>query len=212
MDKSLSKALAVAAVVAFLWPAGSDAMGKEKDELNAGRAGNWRSGVQGAPSLEAAQKKAKENPNDAEAQNDLGWAMRQNGDVKGAEEHLRESIRLNGALPYSHSNLSVVLLDTGRAAEALAEAKRAVELDAKAPIYHVVLGNSLSANADRKGAIDQYREAIRLRPDYENALYNLGRVLNEDGQTNDAKLALSQALELDPKDDRVLKLLDQIMQ
>lgn len=183
-----------------------------KEEANSGRAGNWRSGTQGAPSVEACQKRVSSNPTDAEAQNDLGWALRQNGDDKGAEDHLRQSIKLNPALAYAHSNLSVVLLDAKHPDEALAEAKKAVELDTKTPIYHVVFGNSLSATGDRKSAIDQYREAIRLRPDYENALYNLGRVLQEDGQTNDAKLALSQALELDPKDDRVLKLLDQILQ
>lgn len=43
-------------------------------------------------------------------------------------------------------------------------------------------------------------------------MYNLGRVQNDDGQLAEAKVTLSQALELDDKDERVLKLLDKILQ
>lgn len=102
-------------------------------------------------------------------------------------------------------------MDLGRKDEALNEAKKAVELDGKQPVYRVVYGNALSATGDRKEAIVQYQTALNERPDYENAFYNLGRVLFEDGQRTQAKVILSQALALDPKDDRVVQLLDQIM-
>ncbi len=95
-----------------------------KGEDAEGRAGSWRHGTQGSPSLSACKKKVEANPKDANAQNDLGWALRQNGDLQGAEESLRESIKLNPASPFPHSNLSVVLLDTKRPVDSLAEAKR----------------------------------------------------------------------------------------
>ena len=183
-----------------------------KGEDAEGRAGSWRRGTQGSPSLSAAKKKVDANPKDANAQNDLGWALRQNGDLQGAEESLRESIKLNPSSPYPHSNLSVVLLDTNRPADALAEAKKAVALNDKEPIFLVVLGNALDATGDRKAAITQYQAALKIRPDYENAMYNLGRVQNDDGQTAEAKATLSQALDLDDKDERVMKLLDKILQ
>ena len=183
----------------------------KQDDSAEGRNGNWKSSLQGAPSLEKCKKRVAANPKDADAQNDYGWALRQNGDLKGAEAALRESIRLNPDLAYSHSNLSVTLMDAGNKEEALQQAKKAVELDFKQPIFRVVLGNALAANGDAKSAIDAYKVAISIRPDYENAFYNLGRVLDEDGQGTEAKLALSQALNLDPSDDRVVKLLDQLM-
>lgn len=197
----VSLALSLAPVV------GSPAIAKDKE----GRAGSWKSGAQGAPDLNACKKRVKEHPDDAEAQNDLGWAWRQNGDLKSAESCLRESIKLNSNLGYSHSNLSVVLLDEGQKAEALTEAQKAVALDGKQAVYQAVLGNALSANGDNKGAINAYKAALAIRPDYENAMYNLGRVLDQDGQQNEAKAVLSQALALDPGDDRVVKLLDQLM-
>ncbi len=183
------------------------AIAKDKE----GRAGSWKSGAQGAPDLNSCKKRVADHPDDAEAQNDLGWAWRQNGDLKNAETCLRQSIKLNPNLGYSHSNLSVVLLDAGQKAEALTEAQKAVAIDAKQAIYHSVLGNALSANGDTKTAINEYKAALAIRPDYENAMYNLGRVLDQDGQQSEAKAVLSQALALDPGDDRVVKLLDQLM-
>jgi Flp pilus assembly protein TadD len=185
----------------------SPSFAKDKE----GRAGSWKNGAQGAPDLAACKKRVQEHPDDAEAQNDLGWALRQNSDLKAAEVSLRESIKLNPNLGYSHSNLSVVLLDGKQNAEDLTEAQKAVALDGKQAIYHSVLGNALSANGDAKGAINEYKTAISIRPDYENAMYNLGRVLDQDGQSTEAKAVLSQALALDPGDDRVVKLLDQLM-
>ncbi len=201
----LSLAASIAPILCS--PAGA----KDKKEKQEGRAGSWKNGAQGSPSLDACKKRAEEHPQDAEAQNDLGWALRQNGDLKAAEAKLRESIKLNPSLGYAHSNLSVVLLDGGQKAEALTEAQKAVALDGKQAIYHSVLGNALSANGDTKGAINEYKSALMIRPDYENALYNLGRVLDLDGQQTEAKVVLSQALALDPGDDRVVKLLDQLM-
>lgn len=204
--KMLAVSFSLFAVTAALTQ--TAALAKDAD----GRAGNWRKSTQGAPSLEASKKRVEAAPNDAEARNDLGWALRQNGDLAGAETNLRESIKLNDSSPYPHSNLSVVLMDQNKPQEALAEAKKAVALNDKEPIFHVVLANALSATGDRKAAIEQYREALKIRPDYENAMYNLGRVLHEDGQSDEAKVTLSQALALDPKDERVMKLLDKILQ
>ncbi len=188
----------------------SQGMAKDKDDPQIGRAGNWRHNAQGAPSVEACRKKVAADPKDAEAQNDLGWALRQNGDLNGAEAALRESIKLKDDQPFAHSNLSVVLLDKGKKEEALQEAKRAATLDSKNPIYHVVYGNAMLANGDAKGAIAEYKTAIGQRSDYENAYYNLGRALHEDGQTLEAKLALGQAIDLDPDDVRAMNLLDAI--
>jgi Flp pilus assembly protein TadD len=182
-----------------------------KEDPSVGRAGNWQKSAQGAPDLKGCSKRAKDAPQDAEAQNDYGWALRQNGDLVNAESYLRNAESLNASLPYVHSNLSVVLLDQGKNDEALSQAKKAVDTDGKQPIYHVVYGNALFSTGNVKAAIDQYNIAIKLRPDYENGYYNLGRALKKDGQTTEAKAALSEALKLDPNDERVLKLMDELM-
>lgn len=177
-----------------------------------GRAGSWSKGAQGAPDLAASQEQVAKNPKNAEALNDLGFALRQNGKLAEAEQRLKEALSIDPNMAAAHCNLSVVYYDQNKFDQAKEAAQKAVNADAKQPIFHVVLGNALAGSGDRKAAIEQYKAAIQLKGDYENAHYNLGRVLNEDGQVNEARFALAKALQLDPKDDRVVALLDKIEQ
>src|ERR1700723_3485954 len=90
--------LLVSLTVAVLLPLSLVSTAKAKNQDSSqGRAGNWRLGTQGAPSVEACRKRVAANPQDADAQNDLGWALRQNGNEKEAEAALRQSIKLNPA-------------------------------------------------------------------------------------------------------------------
>ncbi|MBX9689433.1 MAG: tetratricopeptide repeat protein [Candidatus Obscuribacterales bacterium] len=184
----------------------------EPGKGNDGRAGSWRKGTQGAPDLKAARARVEKNPKDADALNDLGFALRQNGKLDEAEKYLKQAIEQKPELGQAHVNLSVVYYDQSKFNDALSEAQKAVKIDANQAIFRVVLGNALSKTGDLKGAAQEYKVAIHLQPDYENAHYNLGRVLNEDGQVTDAKFALSKALELDPNDERVLAILDKLEQ
>lgn len=177
---------------------------------DSGRAGFWTKGTQGAPDLKSAQARVTKNPKDADALNDLGFALRQNSNLADAEKYLKQAIEAKPNMSQAHCNLSVVYYDLGKIEQALLEAREAVRLDAKQAIYRVVLGNALAKSSDLKGAAEEYKAAVQIKPDYENAHYNLGRVLNESGQTSEARFALARALELDPKDERVLLLLDKM--
>jgi tetratricopeptide (TPR) repeat protein len=181
------------------------------EDTKDGRAGNWKSNTQGAPSIEACRKVVAEKPNDAIARNALGWALRQNGDAKAGEEELRAAIKLDEKLPQAHSNLSVCLSDQKKDQPALDEARKAIALDQSQPVYHVVLGNALSAVGDNTAAVEEYKIAISQRSDYENAYYHLGLVLNLMGEKTEAGKVLANALKLDPNDERVLQILDTIV-
>jgi Flp pilus assembly protein TadD len=214
MSKSRFVPIAVTFAVSLGMLLGSSSVQAKKaveEENKDGRSGMWRSNVQGAPSIEACRKLVAEKPNDAIAHNDLGWALRQNGDAKNGEEELRAAIKLDEKLPQAHSNLSVCLLDQKKTQPALDEARKAVGFDQSNPVYHVVLGNALSACKDNTAACEEYKIAISQRGDYENAFYNLGRVLNDMGEKNEAGKVLATALKLDPNDQRVLQILDTIV-
>lgn len=65
---------------------------------------------------------------------------------------------------------------------------------------HYNLGIVLSERGETDQAVDQYRQAITLRPDYTEAHYNLGRLLAEQGQFDDAIAHYEEALKANPAD------------
>jgi len=65
---------------------------------------------------------------------------------------------------------------------------------------HYNLGIVLSEQGEADQAIDHYRRAVALRPDYAEAHYNLGRLLVEHGQLADAIVHYERAAAINPAD------------
>src|SRR5579859_5038205 len=65
---------------------------------------------------------------------------------------------------------------------------------------HFDRGFALYEKGDHDGAIAEYREAIRLRPDYAEAHYNLGIALSGKGDLDGAIGEYRQAIRLKPED------------
>ena len=65
---------------------------------------------------------------------------------------------------------------------------------------HYNLGIALSQQGQTDQAIDHYRQAVTLRPDYAEAHYNLGRLLVEQGQLDDAINHYERASAINPAD------------
>ena len=65
---------------------------------------------------------------------------------------------------------------------------------------HYNLGIVLSEQGEADQAIDHYRRAVALRPEYAEAHYNLGRLLVEHGQLNDAIAHYERAAAINPAD------------
>jgi len=103
--------------------------------------------------------------------------------------HIREALEIDRNLiagapadAYHHLHLSRALLEAGIGNEAQAEAKRAIELDAKLAQAYANLGWTLEHNAlgerfgkgfDLPGAIAAYKRAIELDPDDNDSRFDL---------------------------------------
>jgi protein O-GlcNAc transferase len=91
------------------------------------------------------------------------------------------------------------LSDAGRHAEALDQLHLARTLDiVNEPMVLNNLANAMQAQGKTSEAIANYREAIRIQPDYEMAYYNLAKALAERGDAAGAVELYRTAVELDP--------------
>jgi Flp pilus assembly protein TadD len=96
--------------------------------------------------------------------------LQRRGDVAGAEAEFAEAERLN---------------------------KR--KADAQAATFAVSMGLERLAADDLAGAIERFREAVRLSPDYPEAHYHLGRALEKSGASDEARKHLAEAGRLNPR-------------
>jgi len=106
----------------------------------------------------------------------LGAATwRQSGMYRDYETLFRATLAGNPNSSFLHSNLGVILMSSGREAEAAAEFEAAVRLTPDSPDYRVNLGLALAQLPGRMAdAIAEYQTALRTDPHYAAAHLNLG--------------------------------------
>lgn len=96
------------------------------------------------------------------------------------DEALAVRRRMIKAAPQSisaHHNLGSILGDLGRNREAELAARQAMALGGRAPETWLVLGHALQGQGKTQEAIEAYRAAIALRPDYHEAHADLAQLL-----------------------------------
>jgi tetratricopeptide (TPR) repeat protein len=106
----------------------------------------------------------------------LGAATwRQSGMYRDYETLFRATLARNPGSSFLHSNLGVILMSSGREAEAAAEFGAAVRLTPGDPDYRVNLGLALAQLPGRMAdAIAEYQTALRTDPHLPAAHLNLG--------------------------------------
>jgi predicted O-linked N-acetylglucosamine transferase (SPINDLY family) len=92
----------------------------------------------------------------------------------------------------------LVAYKTGRLERAVKLIGQAIRVDSARAAYHADLGNVLKDSGDRASAIDAYRRALALRPEYVEAHNNLGVVLQQENQLEPALLHFRRATKLSP--------------
>ena len=96
--------------------------------------------------------------------------------------------------------LGYILADQHKTEEAIAEYRKAIEIDPRYAAAHNNLGIGLRVQGKTEEAIAEYRKAIDLDPRYAAAHYNLGNALGVQGKTEEAIAEYRKAIDLDPRD------------
>jgi len=146
-------------------------------------------------------------PDHAFAHNGLGNALKDKGRLDEAIAAYREAIRIKPESEAPHHKLGIALRDQGKVAEAITEYRAAIRLNRDEGGLHVDHEAGLHVNLgailcddkhDYDGAIVEFREAIRLKPDDAMAHNNLGVALKGQGKIEQAIGEYREAIRLEP--------------
>jgi tetratricopeptide (TPR) repeat protein len=129
----------------------------------------------------------------------LGNALLDRGELAGAMAHLERSLAISPNFPDAHNNLGTALAVQGRYDEAIAHFRAALATQDTADTHHN-LGFALGNQKHFDEAIVEYEAALRLDPRHFGAQSKLGAALGAVGRLPDALAAFEKARELQPKD------------
>jgi tetratricopeptide (TPR) repeat protein len=115
-----------------------------------------------------------------------GAALSQRGDHRGAIEHYKLSWQLRKN-PWLITNIGNELMAEGRVERALVFYRESLAGDPKQPLTWFNMGVACMRLDKWTEAESCYRQAIRLRPDFEPARYNLEFVLEKQSELRNPK-------------------------
>jgi tetratricopeptide (TPR) repeat protein len=139
------------------------------------------------------------NPQDTNAYNNLGLALRRQGKLEEAITNYQKAIQLDPKDASAYNNLGIALSDQGKLEEAITNYQKAIQLNPKDASAYNNLGIALSDQGKLEEAITNYQKAIQLDPKYAIAYYNLGIALRRQGKLEEAITNYQKAIQLDPK-------------
>jgi adenylate cyclase len=169
--------------------------------------GNARRSDSFAKAKEAALKALQLDPKVAEAHGSLGKLNFFHMDLAGAMREYQRAIELKPNYATGHQWLgNDPLVSFGRFDEAIAEGKRAVELDPLSPVINADLGVTLYLARRYDDAIEQLRKTLAIDPTFFYGHYNLGITLQLKGDLPAAIAEYEKARQLS-YDSLVLALL-----
>jgi len=142
----------------------------------------------------------------------LGMALLEQGQLDKAIQHQQEALRLRPGEPSALTNLGMALALQRRYPEAIKYYRLSLKSDPEQATTYNNLGAAiLSNNGDPEEAVANFRKALQLKPDYDNAHLNLATVLTMQNRFDEAISHYREVLRLIPNDRRALQGLQQAL-
>jgi predicted O-linked N-acetylglucosamine transferase (SPINDLY family) len=144
------------------------------------------------------QKAAELLPDDAEAHNNYGNALRDCGRLDEAVVSYRRALEIQPDYAEIHNNLGNAQRDLGRIDDAVASYRRTLEIIPDYAEAHNNLGNVQRDLGRFYDAWKSYHRALEIRPDYAEVHNNFGNIQRDLGRFDDAVKSYRRALEIKP--------------
>ena len=130
----------------------------------------------------------------AEVQTSLAYVtLLYDRDWKGAEERFRQAIVLDPNYASAHQFYSILLMTSGRQSEAIAEIRRAQELDPLSLIVNDVVGWIYYEGRQYDESIEQYKKTLEIDPSYVPVLLDLATAYLRKNQHEAAMVEFEKA-------------------
>lgn len=161
------------------------------------------------PKAEAAARKALELDSTlAEAHVPLGYSqLVYEWNFPEARKEFETALRLRPGYATGHQFYGYYLTAMGQSEDAIAERKKALELDPISPLLNSALGEAYYHARRFDVTIEQNKKALDLDPRYAIALVNIGRAYEQMGMHQQAREAFQNILAVAPDDPAILALM-----
>jgi protein O-mannosyl-transferase len=152
---------------------------------------------------EEAARSAPDDPDTADALNNLGNLQRDAGELDAALASFDRALGLRPSYVAARNGRALALQALGRVDEAERELTAALALEPDAATTHSNLGNLYFRRGDLARARERYVSALRLDPDFADAHNNLGSVYFKLGDRAAAEREYRAALRLRPDSEAI---------
>jgi type IV pilus assembly protein PilF len=140
------------------------------------------------------------NPQDAQIQYALGLALNAKGRYLEALEHYKRALSLDPKYSEAHNAMGATYLEIGQWDEAIHEFNLVLQDILYLTPFYVLnnLGWAYYKKGDLPRAIEYYRRALGMKPDFGLAYYNSGLAYRDQKQEDQAIAAFQKAADLAP--------------
>ncbi len=129
--------------------------------------------------------------------------LQQSGNIRQAEAIYHQVLQSSPNHPDALHLLGLLARQEGNYQQAVDLIAKAAKINPVAPVYFN-LGNAYQSLDDMENAIDSFRKALSIKPDYVAALNNLGIALQRHGDLEGAFSSFQMALSLQPNQAELL--------
>src|SRR5438876_967227 len=140
------------------------------------------------------------NPDSADAHNNWGTALAQQGKLVEAIEHYQRALQMRPDYADAHTNLGNALAQQGKLSEAVEHYGQALKIKPDFGKAVSNLGSALARQGKLIEASDQFRRALEIMPDNADVHYNLGMALARQGKPAEASEHFQAAVRINPND------------
>jgi len=132
------------------------------------------------------RKAVAAKPDSVTARVNLGAALTQNGDLKGAAEQFEEALRIEPANVNAHYNLAILLAGQNNHADAIAHLHSALSIDANDLNARFLLARELMKTGRLDEALVEFSRVVHADANNEGALLEQVKLLHRKGQFKQA--------------------------